>query len=95
MRKTIDVATLTDSVNEMLAAGWTSQEERRGMCLVLERVLFKTGNYRGYRYLTEREVPVGEKPGINPGEPSDDLDDRIARFKNTDGTRVEYYIKRD
>ena len=93
-RKTIAVAEMTRRVNGMLVHGYSSREERHGMCQVLENMLFATGNYRGYRYLSKREVPAGELPGINltaEGEPHPDYQER---FHNTDGTRVEYSVER-
>jgi hypothetical protein len=34
------------------------------MWLVMDNVLHATGNYAGFNYLTELQVPVGEKPGV-------------------------------
>jgi hypothetical protein len=93
-RKTIAVAEMTRRVNDMLMHGYSSREERIGMIQVLENILFATGNYRGYRYLTQREVPAGELPGINLDEDGNPLSDLLERFINTDGTRVEYYKER-
>ena len=93
-RKTIAVAEMTRRVNEMLVHGYSSREERHGMIQVLENMLFATGNYRGYRYLSKREVPAGELPGINLDTAGNPLSDQLERFRNTDGTRVEYYVER-
>jgi hypothetical protein len=93
-RKTIAVAEMTRRVNEMLVHGYSSREERHGMIQVLENMLFATGNYRGYRYLSKREVPAGELPGINLDDLGNPLEDLMDRFRNTDGTRVEYSVER-
>ena len=93
-RKTIAVAEMTRRVNEMLVHGYSSREERHGMIQVLENMLFATGNYRGFRYLTSREITPGELPGINlddRGEPHPDL---AVRFHDTDPTRIEYHMER-
>ena len=87
-RKTISVSSLKQKVNEMLAQS-ICRHERFGMIRVLEFTLHETGNYRGFRYLTEREVPTGELPGINVDDKGP-LDDILARFQDTDCTRVEY-----
>jgi hypothetical protein len=92
-RKTIAVAEMTRRVNEMLVHGYSSREERHGMIQVLENMLFATGNYRGYRYLSKREVPAGELPGINLDDLGNPLEDLMDRFRNTDGTRVEYHME--
>jgi len=91
-RKTINIAELTASVNKMLSESTLGPEQRRGMITVLESVLLSTGNYRGFGYLTESEVPPGHRPGVNispvDGQHMEDYD---ARFHNTDTTRVHYY----
>ena len=56
------------------------------MFQVLEDVLLDSGNYKGFRYLTEAEVPEGFKPGINS-----DSDNSDTKFTNCDSTRIHYY----
>jgi len=87
-RKTIDVAELISMTNEVLrdSMGPRDIEWRRGLIYILESALFKTGNYKGFKYLTEGHVPDGERPGIN----SIDLD-IVGRFENTDRTRVAFF----
>lgn len=82
-RKTVDVADLKEWVNFQLGTSTSSPSFRMGLQSVLEQVLHGTGNYRGYRYLTEKEVPAGEKPGIRYEASGD-------KFWNTDKTRVHY-----
>jgi hypothetical protein len=89
-RKTIDVQYLVETVNEALRTSTTDPKTRLGMIAILEDVLHKTGNYRGYRYLTISEVPEGEHmPGVHyyGGEPLPYPD----RFYNTDYTRIQYH----
>ena len=86
-RKTLYVEQLKDQVNDILAASVVSADERRGMLKILEHVLHETGNYRGFRYLVLKEVPLGQKPGLV-------IDEHGSRWVNTldtDNTRVEYY----
>lgn len=82
MRKTIAIKDLLVRVNNMLANSTCSSEVRQGMMGVLESVLHDTGNYKGFRYLAQAEVPAGHLPGIQQGE---------EKFANTDKTRVCYY----
>ena len=85
-RKTVDVDALRIKVNSMLANSTGSISERIGMFQVLEDVLLDSGNYKGFRYLTEAEVPEGFKPGINS-----DSDNSDTKFTNCDSTRIHYY----
>jgi len=88
-RKTIKIAELVDTVNHVLKHSDPELKElRRGMMIMLETVLFKTGNYSGYRYLTANETDY--PPGINLDEHGNFLMGMAARFANTDSTRVEY-----
>ena len=91
-RKTLDVVEFTAQINEVLAQSTCESGIRRGMMTALETVLHQTGNYRGFRYLVENEVPAGHAPGINTS-PVDGqhLENFEARFANTDRTRVAYY----
>ena len=86
-RKTIEVSQLVAHVNESLRTSTDSPEVRLGMILLLDKVLFETGNYNGFRYLYEYEVPSGHRPGINA---TADFDAYDAKFKDTDKTRVNY-----
>ena len=97
-RKTIEVETLKNIVNEVLA---TSTDEygatrgyRQGMMNLLEEVLHDTGNYKGYRNLMLKDVPAGEKPGIMVNETGLIEHTPIeVRFDKatTDNTRVHYF----
>ena len=83
-RKTVAVADLREWVNFQLGTSTSSPSFRMGLQSVIEQVLHGTGNYRGFRYLIESEVPSGEKPGIRAIDSSD-------KFWNTDNTRVYYF----
>ena len=92
-RKTIKVDELMATVNESLAKSTCAPDIRQGMMNVLEHVLNSTDNYRGFRYLTLRDVPAGEKPGINykvSNGVQGPHPDYTKRFENTDSTRVQY-----
>ena len=85
-QKTFDVDVFRLKVNGMLAKSTCSKEERKVMQLLLEDVLFKTNNYKGFSYLTSKDIPEGHLPGIN-----DNFEDEGERFTNTDSSRVYYF----
>ena len=87
-RKTFCVEEFKQSINRMLAGSVISPEERKSMIIILEDVLMQTGNYNGFRYLNEKEVPVGHKAGINISEYFQPTHEEL--FGNTDNTRVCY-----
>ena len=88
-RKTVKVDELIDQANLMLRVSTCDPEVRQGIINFLEHFLWETGNYKGFRYLLQEEVPEGEKPGVvyENGLPHSDYD---LRFKDTDRTRVQY-----
>jgi hypothetical protein len=79
--KTLKVKKLKETVNQMLSQGVMGLDYRMGAISLLESVLLDTGNYDGYRYLQEREVPVLQQPGIREG----------SDFNDTDPSRRYYY----
>ncbi len=88
-RKTINVDQLRVKINEMLAGSSCSPDIRRGMINTLEFVLHETGNYQGFRYLSQEQVPEGQLPGVRYD--GHEILPYPERFANTDDTRV-YYI---
>jgi len=92
-RKTIPVSYVIDLVNEMLAAGPSDpggdrvRGQREGAYLVLEAILHETGNYRGYRHLTNHQGY--RMPGVWYGDDGQILP-YPERFNNTDNTRRQY-----
>jgi hypothetical protein len=52
---------------------------------MIEKVLMESGNYSGFRYLTQSEVPCSVA-GIHI-----DATDYANRFVDTDHTRVKYF----
>lgn len=88
-RKTVRVEELVKEANMMLKHSTCSSDVRQGVINFLESFLHDTGNYQGFRYLLQDEVPQGEKPGVNylDGMPHPNYD---LRFKDTDCTRVQY-----
>lgn len=89
-RKTISIEALKNEVNRMLAESVQDKADREGMIAVLENVLIATDNYKGYRYLSEKEVPAFALPGIRLNDEAFKDPDPTAKFKDTDHTRVHY-----
>lgn len=95
MRKTINIESVRVLVNQMLRDSHQSDHLcdksdisfREGAISVLEEILHDSGNYRGFRYLTEDEVFKDCLPGVRRGE---DLSYE-EKFNNTDETRRYYY----
>ncbi len=97
-RKTIEIETLKNLVNDILANTTNdfgpTRDIRRGAMNVLEAALHNTGNYRGFRNLMLKDVPLGEKPGIAVNETGLIEHTPIeVRFDKatTDNTRVHYF----
>ena len=51
IRKTIKVTEVKEMINGMLASEYSSNEEKSVLCLALEDILHRTGNYQGFGYL--------------------------------------------
>lgn len=95
MRKTIKVEDFKNTINAMLKDTVCPEDVRRGLIASLESVLLETGNYNGFKYLLEHEVPEGQLPGINYEVNTSGnfvpCEDYNKRFFNTDCTRIQYY----
>ena len=89
-RKTSNVSEMVDYVNSMLAATEANKTEfRSGAMMVIEEILHRTGNYNGFRYLSQKEV--NGNPGIWLND--DGTHNYPTCFDNTDRTRVQYGCK--
>jgi hypothetical protein len=82
-RKTIEVDFCRNLANTILIADFSSKEERVAIMIFIEKILMESGNYNGFRYLSESEVKEGN-PGIRTSLSQDE------QFLNTDNTRVRY-----
>lgn len=90
-RKTFDVAELVDMVNDICRFSINdSKEHRQGAMSVVEEVLHRTGNYKGFRYLMPYEMEAGYTSGINVDDDGQICRDYEKRFADTDNTRVQY-----
>lgn len=50
MRKTIDVNFVRDTANNLLKSDKLTNEQKKGLRLLVEDILHKTGNYQGFMY---------------------------------------------
>jgi|AntAceMinimDraft_13_1070369.scaffolds.fasta_scaffold44875_2 hypothetical protein len=90
MRKTFNVQELKNKVNEANRASTCSKSRRGGANGLLESILHDTGNYKGFQYLLPKDVPHGEKPGINFFGSDGGCGNDDPRFTNTDETRIVF-----
>lgn len=90
-RKTADISAIKEEVNRLLKGTWPSntKEFRMGAIVLLENILWQADSYRGFRYLTNHELPGDVLPGVRY-RADGTLPDYPERFLNTDDTRRVY-----
>jgi hypothetical protein len=61
MRKTIEVTEMLDWANEMLARTdvYADSKFKAGICTTIERILFNSGNYKGFSFLNNEDSESG------------------------------------
>lgn len=85
-RKTVNIADVVMWGNSQLEKSECAPTGRQGVCNLIETILHNSGVYDGFGYLTQSEVPRGEKPGIER--------DKDGKATFPDETRRRYYIPR-
>ena len=92
-KKTISIEALKNKVNEKNKVSTCSPDVRNGWNDLLESTLHGTESYKGFRYLTSKEVPDDALPGINVnlGLMHEMNTGDSGVFKNTDDSRKFYY----
>ena len=97
-KKTIRIEDVLTLANDMLRDSVDKNDKvRAGVSVLLESILHNTGNYNGFKYLTEREMKVsrlGESVGVNSKEDGSFIEDYDERFEGTDESRRMYYSQR-
>jgi hypothetical protein len=83
-RKTVDVEWLRTHINRINADSTCDAKIREGWNALLGSVLHHTGNYNGFTYLTTKDIPIGQEPGMVYHENT-----RLHTFP--DETRRYYY----
>jgi hypothetical protein len=82
-KKTIKVTDIVEQANAYLAlpeeTSGASEQFRRGVIAMVERVLFETGNYKGFNYLKSELLPESERDYKN-GKVLRDGMDETRRF---------------
>ena len=92
-RKTVEIDEIKNHINTILSLDGMGKEYRWGVIQVLSNLLHNTGNYQGWRYLSNNDIAAaGLKytPGIRY-DADNNLLEYDERFKNTDETRRQYY----
>lgn len=78
-RKTVKVADLIAKVNHLNRVSTCSPETRQGWNTLLGGMLHSIGRYAGFSYLTDKDVPAGEEPGIRFGGGGREFPDETRR----------------
>ena len=90
-RKTVKIADLVKDANEKFATmtdefgSDAGKNYRDFLFYYVTDLLMRTENYKGFRYLSESEVPAGTNPGIRWSE------DGSPEFTDTDASRVAFF----
>lgn len=90
-RKTIDVEYMKKFVNDFLLNSADEQTvERQSYCTIIEELLYQTGNYKGFNYLTRIDMETSEH-GTTVGIALHTDDDDPFISSVSDPTRIRYY----
>ena len=65
-RKTVDVETMFEKFNRILASKMVPQEAKIGICTAAEMILMEANRYAGYRYLNTTYNVRTERYDIDP-----------------------------
>lgn len=63
-RKTVPLDRILEEGNRFLASAYGDRQFRLGVICMLETALLAGQRYKGFGYLSAKEVPPGELPGI-------------------------------
>ena len=95
MKKTIQIKSLLDKVNNMLLHSPDNWKERRiGASIMLSDILHESGAYKGYNNLTSRDMERSENGstfGVLPYDPSNPKADRYDKEGLDDSRRVYFH----
>ena len=61
---TVSVAQLVELINRRNRFSQDDPPVRQGWNSIVEEILLRTGNYKGFKLLGPGEVPVGHLPGL-------------------------------
>jgi hypothetical protein len=93
--KRIAILNMIENVNRKNRESTCSADVRQGWNALLEDMLHATGNYSGFGYYSNDELPASMAPGVRY-ETNDDgvrlpAADMNERFRDCDDTRRFYY----
>jgi len=92
-RKTFDVSRMKEVANQQLrdsvAECGGTPEYREGIIAMISSILHESGNYTGFMYLEECQVPAFERPGMREGMKEDGRMGWV--FDDCDRTRVRFF----
>ena len=69
-KKTVSVLEMLEFANESLAADYHSIEFKEGICSMIEKILIKTDNYRGFMFLDADSAAIIYNPETNERKPN-------------------------
>ena len=88
MRTTYDVAKLKGKINDVLLNSADKEKDaRETLTALIESILMETGNYKGFRYLSVKDME-GSQNGISVGVI---WDGDKPTWERADHTRVHYF----
>ncbi len=92
MRKTVSIKKLIEQTNKFNATSADDYKaEREARNMFMESIMHDAGAYNGFGYLTASEL---SENATSVGIQSDATADGSWNFKDTDHTRICYYIDR-
>lgn len=94
-KKNISVESIKDAANQFILDSRDDQKQSRiDIGNMLEAILMTSGNYKGFRYLSWRDMKAsnnGSTVGINTDEDDKNYSGYELLYKDTDYTRVRFY----
>jgi hypothetical protein len=88
-RKTVQLGTLIEEINSRNRLSTCSPDVRKGWNALLDSVLIGANVYAGFGYLSPKDVPKGQLPGITRPLASGQHVDK-ANFP--DDSRIVFYV---
>jgi len=69
-RKTVSVTEMLEFANESLAQDYHSIEFKLGICSMIEKILIKSDNYNGFRFLNPDAAAIDYYPETREYQPN-------------------------
>lgn len=93
MRKTIPIVRLIGHANKFLKYSENEMSDAR-LCMrhFISSILHETGNYKGFRYLVEKDMEKGKTFGIKYNEQLDCNGEKYTTTTYHDLSRISFYV---